>query len=275
MKTNYHTHSVFCDGSATAEEMVLAGIDAGLDIIGLSAHAMWPYSSLWHLPAGDYGAYAAEVRRLQGVYGDSITVLLGFEADYRPPLSVPTRDTYAQFAPDFLIGSVHYIAGGAFCVDAPADDVGRGLADRYRGNGKDLVRDYYGAVRECLRTCDFDIMGHIDVVRKRNGQIHFFDEGDSWYRDELEETARAAAESAVIVEINTGGIARGAIDDVYPSGDFLSRLHAHGVPVMINSDAHVARDITCAFDRAKKAAKDAGYTETAYILGGKRFFTPL
>jgi len=38
MLSNYHTHSTFCDGKNTPEEIVLAAIDKGFDVIGLSGH---------------------------------------------------------------------------------------------------------------------------------------------------------------------------------------------------------------------------------------------
>ena len=127
---------------------------------------------------------------------------------------------------------------------------------------------YFSLQREMLQKGDFLIWGHPDVIRKRNGILHFFDENESWYRSELIATANSAKHAGVIAEINTGGIARGAIDDVYPSADFLSLLHTSGIPVMINSDAHKAADIDCAFDRAEAAAKKAGYTEVSFLDAG-------
>ena len=37
---------------------------------------------------------------------------------------------------------------------------------------------------------------------------------------------------------------------------------------MINSDAHRAKDMDCAFDRAETAAKKAGYTEVLFLDAG-------
>ena len=37
-KTNFHTHTVWCDGSDTAETMVLSVIDKGFAAIGFSSH---------------------------------------------------------------------------------------------------------------------------------------------------------------------------------------------------------------------------------------------
>ena len=69
----------------------------------------------------------------------------------------------------------------------------------------------------------------------------------------------------VIAEINTGAIARGTMDDVYPSAEFLSLLKERGVPVTISSDSHAPESLDTAFDRAIEAARKAGYTELAYL----------
>ena len=42
MKTNYHMHTVWCDGRNTVEEMIRAAIDRGFDEIGFSSHARLP-----------------------------------------------------------------------------------------------------------------------------------------------------------------------------------------------------------------------------------------
>ena len=42
MKTNYHMHTVWCDGRNTVEVMIRAAIDRGFDEIGFSSHARLP-----------------------------------------------------------------------------------------------------------------------------------------------------------------------------------------------------------------------------------------
>jgi histidinol-phosphatase (PHP family) len=281
VKTNYHTHTLFCDGRNSAEEMVAAALERGIEILGFSAHALFPFASWWHLPVRDYGAYAAEISRLKEKYAGRITILMGYEADYLPPASLPDRARYSRqylsrymkfdgADADFLIGSVHYAEGGAFCVDGDAREVAQGLESRYGGDAKKFVRAYYESVRAMIASCDFDIVGHIDVIRKRNGVLKFFDEREDWYAEEIEKTAKAAGEKKVIVEINTGGMAHKVIDDVYPSQDFLTLLKKYAVPVTINSDAHDAENIDHSFDFARECARKAGYTETVYLTDGER-----
>ena len=62
-------------------------------------------------------------------------------------------------------------------------------------------------------------------------------------------TADAFAASGKLVEVNTGGISRGWIDDAYPSPFFRQLLRARGVRFILSSDAHSAAAIDCAFDR--------------------------
>ena len=37
--TNYHTHTTYCDGKDTPEEMVLAAIGYGMHALGFSTHS--------------------------------------------------------------------------------------------------------------------------------------------------------------------------------------------------------------------------------------------
>ena len=277
-KANFHTHTTFCDGRSTAEEMVQTAIAKGFDVLGFSSHCMFPFSSSWHIPVKNVEAYCAEVRRLKEAFKDKIDIRLGFEADYIRGITCPSKnEDYNDFSPDFLIGSVHYIVkeSGNFTVDDSADCVRAGVARHYTKGGdwntldsRSFVHDYFQAEREMLEKGNFDIWGHPDLIRIRNATLHLFDENESWYKEELKLTADVAARTGVIAEINTGAIARGTMDDTYPSEYFLELLHERGVPVCINSDAHDAKNLDAAFDRALARAKKIGYRELTYPGAG-------
>jgi histidinol-phosphatase (PHP family) len=270
LKTNYHTHTDFCDGKDSAEIMAAAAFEKHFDILGFSGHSMYPFASGWHIAPREHEAYVSEIARLKDKYRGQMQILCGFEADYVPGLSIPRMDTYTRFHPQYLIGSVHYIVTekGWFCVDDTAENVHNGIETLFMGNAKEAVCTYFALQREMLRKGNFTIWGHPDVIRKRNGVLHFFDESESWYRTELLATAEEARHAGIIAEINTGAISRHCMDDVYPSAEFLKILRDNDVPIVISSDAHAAGDIDCAFDRAALAAKKAGYTETVYIDEG-------
>ncbi|MBR5647264.1 MAG: histidinol-phosphatase [Treponema sp.] len=287
IEANFHTHTTFCDGHNSAEEMVVAAINKGFTTLGFSAHAIWPFAKSWHMKPENYKAYIEEINRLKLKYEDKITIYLGFEADYFAAKfindelshpSIPDKATYSQFNPDFIIGSVHYLTTGKgyFTVDSTADKVKANLINLYGDlnnfdsvNGKKAVCDYFDAQIHMLKKGDIDILGHPDLIRIRNSELHFFDEAEGWYKKEIARFAKEIAKSKVIVEINTGGIARGNMKDTYPSLEFLSILNTLNVPVCINSDAHTTDNLDAAFDYAVKQALDAGYKELTYPKGIK------
>ncbi len=290
-KINLHTHSSFCDGKNTAEEMVQSAIARGISVLGFSGHCMYPLNPefytpvdhLWHMPSERIADYTAEIRRLAHKYEGQIKLLLGFEADYfcstRYGNAIPDKAAYARFEPDYLIGSVHFINAsdeefGFYTVDNKAECVEQALNTFYKKadntiDGKAAVCDYFEAERQMLKRGNFEIMGHPDLIRLRNGALIFFDEKDEWYKEQLRLTAKEAAAAGVIAEINTGAVARGLMSELYPSLQFLEYLKAAGVPVCINTDSHKVDTIDFGLDSAKEYAKKAGYDELSYPVAGK------
>ena len=292
-KINLHTHSTFCDGKNTLEENVLTAIEKGFTVLGFSSHSMYPFAETWHIAPNNFNNYVNEVRALAEKYQDKIKILCGFEVDYIPNITLPHKDAYKELAPDYLIGSVHYVVTGdsIYSVDNSTSIVKDDLLRLYGRNqlikeadyteddghinllnvvdGKKAVCEYFAAQRAMLRKGDFEIWGHPDVIRKRNDLLRFFKEDQDWYIKELKATTEVAKKADVIAEINTGGIARGAMKDFYPSATFLQLLYEAGIPVMVNSDAHNVKDLDCAFDAAMAQAKKIGYKELTYPVEGK------
>lgn len=267
IKTNFHTHSIFCDGNNKIEELAQTAIQKGFSHLGFSSHSMYPFASTWHISPKQTEQYCKEVRQISDKYSNQINILLGFEADYANPLSKPSFEVYKKFSPDFLIGSVHYVftENGRLAVDYSAEKLAQKIKELFNGNTKKLVCEYFYLQREMLSNSDFTIIGHPDLIRKNNAKLNLFNENETWYRKEIKATAQAIAKAGVIAEINTGAIARKTMNDVYPSSEFLSLLREYNVPITINSDCHNARDLDTGFKIAKQAAIKAGYTEAAYL----------
>ena len=251
--TNYHTHTIWCDGADSPEKVVLSAIEKGFSEIGFSSHAMLPGSLLdWALDAGRAVAYAAER------HAGRIRVLCGVEADYVPGISDPDRLTYAFIAPDYIIGSVHFVTapdGGHVCVDESPKSLADGIRDHFGGDIEAYIRAYFRQQCEMAEKFDFDVVGHLDLVRKFNAKHPYFDENAAWYRETLEGVADSIAATGKIVEVNTGAIARGWMDDAYPSADFRGMLRERGVRFVLSADAHSAAAIDCAFDRFSSAER--------------------
>lgn len=274
-KTNYHTHTTFCDGNDSIDELVQKAISLDFKYLGFSSHSMYPFSSTWHIPPANYKKYAAAVTEAKEKYNSKLPILLGFEADYVPSVSSPDFSTYKSMNPDYLIGSVHYIFTdkGRLAVDYGAEKLKSKIESLFNGNAKKMVQEYFYLQREMLSKANFTILGHADLVRKNNGLLKMFNESESWYRKEIKATAKAIKKADVVVEINTGAIARGYMDNPYPSFEFLEILNSLNVPVIFGSDCHNKDFLDCNFDNTVLIAKKAGYKEMTYLdeKAGLRF----
>lgn len=252
MKTNYHTHTTWCDGKDTPEAVVLSAVSRGFSAIGFSSHVSFPEVTPFVLGPALAPGYAAEVRALAERYADRIAVHLGAEADYIPGVTAPEKARYAALGLDYLIGSIHYVVADDGCrvpVDHTPQLLADGIRDHFGGDAERYVRAYFRQQRDMVAKFDFDVAGHLDLVRKFNAKHPYFDESAAWYLGELEATADAVAASGKIAEVNTGAISRGWMDDAYPSRPFRDLLRARGVRFVLSADAHAADAIDCAFDR--------------------------
>jgi histidinol-phosphatase (PHP family) len=256
MKTNYHTHTIWCDGRNTAEEVIVSAIEKKFDIIGFSSHSTYPDDNACTVPSSLLSKYFEEIRALSNKYAEQIKVLCGVEADYIPGVTDPDRSRYAKFSPDYIIGSVHYVIapnGLRVPVDHSPDLMQKGIIEHFGGDVKAYLRAYFLQEREMVQRFDFDIIGHPDLCRKFNEKYPYFDENADWYLEELKLTADVFAKSRKLVEVNTGAISRGWINDVYPSATFRTLLRERGVRFVLNSDSHAADTLDCAFDRFANA----------------------
>lgn len=257
MKANYHTHTTWCDGAASPREMVEAAIAKGFDVIGFSSHAMLPGDILpWPLTTAKLAPYAAEIRALAAEYSGRIKILLGVEADYLPGEAIPSRSTYASVAPDYIIGSIHFLRApddAIVGVDESPESFVNDVKAHFGGDYTAFAKAYFAAERDMVAQFDFDVVGHPDLLRKFNNRLRWLDESAPWYLAELEATADAIAASGKNVEVNTGGISRGWMDDAYPSPTFRAMLRERGVRFILSADAHSPSALDCAFDRFASA----------------------
>ena len=101
---NYHTHTTFCDGRDTPEQLVQEAIRLGCPALGFSGHSYAFYDAAC-MPKENIRPYQAEIRRLQSAYSGQIQILLGIEQEYYS--DEPTE------AYDYVIGAVHNLRHGS------------------------------------------------------------------------------------------------------------------------------------------------------------------
>ena len=258
MKYNLHTHTTWCDGRDSPAAVAEAAIAKGFDQLGFSSHMSFPEAGECVLPPEKGPDYVADIRALAARQAGRLRILCGAEADYIPGTTDPDRARYAHLNLDYLIGSIHFVVapdGGRVPVDHAPELLAEGIRAHFGGDAEAYVHAYFRQQRDMVAQFDFDIVGHLDLVRKFNVKMPYFDEEADWYRAELVATADAVAASGKIAEVNTGAISRGWLDDAYPSAFFRQLLRERDVRFILSADAHAANAIDCAFDRFGAAEK--------------------
>lgn len=271
IRSNYHTHSTFCDGKASLSDMAAAAAARGIASLGFSSHGPVPLESDWNMDEADMGAYRAQVRALGEAYRGRMDVLLGYEIDWIEGLRGPATGFWSGVERDFSIGSVHYLRGPdgrLSTVDDQATVLSDFISCSYAGDAKRLVLDYWRAVGAMAAEGGFDILGHFDLVKKNNAACGLFDESEAWYRDAAMEALEAVAGSGAVIEVNSGGIARGKIADCYPSDWLLSEMRSRGLRLTVCADAHHP-DHYASMSHGYAALRRAGIGECWYLAGGE------
>ena len=248
IKANLHTHTQLCDGTHTPEELVLAALEQGLDTIGFSGHCYTPFDDGYTMSQEGTRQYLAEIERLKHVYGDRITVLAGIEQELYAP---PAEGTY-----DFRIGSAHYVCldGAYCCVDDSIERLESAVREHCGGDWYRFARAYYEEVATLPEVTACDVVGHFDLITKFNERFPRFEEHHPRYLRHALAALDALLERDVIIEVNTGAMARGYRRLPYPAPILLRRIAEKRGRVTLSSDAHDKKDLT------------HGFVEAAHIL---------
>ncbi len=261
---NLHTHTVYCDGADTPEELITAALSKGFDSLGFSGHAYMSYSTYFQGIGDRTDEYKKEVKRLKKEYQDIIKLYLGLEVDMYSGVDMADYD--------YLIGSVHYLKSGDQYVgfDRGQQEVENVIHTYFNGNGMEYAKSYYKTLATLPEYGDFDIVGHFDIISKHSDRITFFDETSKEYLHAAFEAIEALANRIPFFEVNTGTIARGYRTSPYPSIPIIKELKRRGFGAVITSDCHNKNMLDCYFDEATELLRICGFKEK-YILTDQGF----
>ncbi|MDR1351810.1 MAG: histidinol-phosphatase [Treponema sp.] len=272
--TCLHTHTNFCDGKDDVETMCRAAFEKGLAAIGFSSHAPVDHAigrTIWHLPQERLAEYLDTVRSAKQRWAGKIDVYLGLEVDYIKGRMGPSDRVYRELGLDYVIGAVHYVyppdGGEPSIVDASAGEFESGLISRFGGDGEALAAVYWEAEAEMIRAGGFDILGHLDLIKKHNTGDRWFSTAAPPYLEKSAALVPLIAAAGCVVEANTGAMNRGILSEPYPSPRLLSLLCRAGVPAIITADAHQTAHLGGHYGEAKEALLKAGYSRTAVFKG--------
>lgn len=281
MKTNYHTHSNYCDGKASPREMARFAAANGFSHLGFSGHAPLPFSNSFSIKDDQYAAYCDEVRALQAEYQSRMEIRLGLEIDYVPGVCDDFRPLVEQGGLDYFIGGVHLVTDPAdtewlrshpdeagdriWFIDGPHQETyDEGLQRVFHGDIRRGVTAFFLQSNAMIESQRPPIVAHFNKIVMHN-RDRYFSEEDRWYLDLAYETIDLIAETGCIAEVNTRGIYKKRHDDYYPSRQLLRRMNDLRIPVIVSTDAHAPEDLLRT-EGAEDYLREIGYKEIVTTL---------
>ena len=262
MLTNFHTHTTFCDGDNTVEEMVLAALEKDFSAIGFSGHGYTAHDLRYCMQNTE--GYISEIKRLKEKYKKDIQIYLGIEEDASEP--VESREEY-----DYIIGSSHYIFynGEYNTVDSSKEHFAETLSV-FNNDILKMADAYYSSFCEYILKRKPDIVGHFDLVTKYDDIIAPGVCANPEYIKLSEKYMDIALTSGCIFEVNTGAMAKGYRKTPYPAENLLYLMKKRDGKLILNSDCHFTSGLDFAFSETKKMLKDIGF-EYIYTLYNNEF----
>ncbi len=248
---DYHLHTArCCHATGTLEEYIAEAEKKCLDEVGFADH--FPLGLLDYEPRkqvtmlpDELEIYINQVNALKNL-NSKISIKLGIEIDYLPGAEEKINQLLDKFKFDYVIGSIHFIGDWDFTHPVYRDDY----------KHKDLegiYRQYYELVSQACKSGLFDIIGHIDVVKK------FGYRPASNFDSIRLALAKLLRETDTCLELNTAG-KDAPVGEFYPDREFLALCNAEGVNITLGSDAHAPDQVGRYFAEAVTLLKQTGYS---------------
>ena len=260
MLSSFHTHTTFCDGKSTPEEIAETAYERGFSALGFSGHGYTDFDHTYCMK--DTEGYCREVLALKEEYKGKMEIYLGVEED---AFCYVDRSRF-----DYILGSSHYVRTekGYLPIDSNPACFSRCL-DAFSGDAMRFAEVYYENFCAYIHARRPDIVGHFDLVSKFSEVMEPNLLASRAYSAMAERYMAYAAESGCIFEVNTGAISRGYRTSPYPAENLLHVLKKRGGRIILCSDSHHKDTLSYAFEDTAAYLKDIGFSTAVTMQNGK------
>ncbi len=267
-KFSYHTHTNFSDGKYSIEKMLDKAVSLGWSAIGISDHMIIHkdikkspvyemlisknkaniYNDDFNNCLSSFQKHSDLIRKISKKY--PIKVYIGYEVDYF------TYDGWEEEFKDFIhkIDHDYLLNGNHFFFDEKC----RTLIDIYRYDSieiedgiddyETLLKRHYATIKKSIETGMFDILAHLDYVRRT--KLH------NLVNCEKERLLiiEGLKQSGKAMEISTKGLRK--VGDFYPEDFLLISAIKNNIPLVISDDAHDISELGYEFEKAEEKLKE-------------------
>lgn len=258
--TNYHSHTLYCDGRAGMEDFIRFAVAQGFTSYGFSSHAPLPFSTHWTMEWEHMADYLSEFSRMKAKYASEIELAVGLEIDYLNEESNPSVESFQKLPLDYRIGSVHLLYNPqdeVVDIDVSAEAFRAIVDSHFQGDLDYVVCLYYKRLLRMVELGGFDILGHADKMHYNAASYRPGLLGEPWYEHLLQDYFAQVVRKGYIIEINTKAFL--SLGTFYPNERYFPFLKELGARVQVNSDSHFPECINAGRTEALAALKSAGF----------------
>lgn len=256
----------FCNHATdTLEDIVCSYIDKGFIWVGITEHAPAVNDELRYADQAEagltpaflldqFGSYMRECRRLQEKYLSQIRLYAAIEIETYSGYEEFVPFLIERFAPDYIVGSVHYVNDINF-------DYSKTMYDRAAdsaGGLNELYLKYFDQQYEMIRRLKPEVVGHFDLIR-------IFDSG---YRERLEQpqmvnrmrrNLKLIKELDLILDFNLRALHKGA-SEPYICESILKMVRDYEIKIVPGDDSHGLSTVGNFFEQGVEILKTHGFT---------------
>ncbi|WP_455497599.1 histidinol-phosphatase [Coprobacter sp.] len=268
-RTNYHTHSTYCDGLAPIEDFVKEAIKQDFSSYGVSSHSPVPFDTCWNMKRENLPAYLREVRSIKDKYKDRIEIYTGLEIDYLDAEYNPSSSEFQELPLDYRIGSVHFLKtdDGYVDIDTAPAQFRETVVRYFGGDVRVLVKKYFETMMQMICTGGFDFVGHADKVSMNALSCLPGITGEIWYKSLIREYFEFISKKDCMIEINTK--AWRSKNLFFPNREHFGLIHKLQIPVVVNADTHHPSLVNDGRFDALKEMLSEGFTHVRQLSGGQ------
>ena len=181
---NLHSHTQFCDGRNSMDEIASSARKSGIIHLGFTPHCPVPLYSPCNMDKESVEDYFHEIERLKEKYEGEMKIYRSMEIDYFGDDFGAHIDYFQNLPLEYRLSSVHFVPtqnGDLIDCDGSAERFKENLKNRYHGDLRYVVEKYFEQVLRMIERGGFDILGHFDKIAANASSVQPDIEEEGWY----------------------------------------------------------------------------------------------
>ncbi|MBN2554680.1 MAG: histidinol-phosphatase HisJ family protein [Anaerolineales bacterium] len=248
---DYHIHTHFsCDSKISMHQACKSALSSSIFEIGFCDH----YDLIPADPCFDYfraDGFWEELMACREAYKGQITIRAGIEIGEPHLFPNQIEHMLSAYPWDYALGSLHWV-GDQIVFES----------SYFHQSEDSAYRNYFRALQELVLGGQFDILAHMDVV-KRSGFDYYNSYQPLRYEEEIRNVLRTLADRDLALEINTSALHRG-VHDFCPAPIIVEWFREEGGHwITLGSDSHRLPQIGRGIQEASALAKSIGFEHIA------------